>query len=297
MVEGWNEAVEPLRVRVEAELSRILDEIEAHPRLREAMRYAVVGGGKRMRPVLAAAVGQALGGEVAAAVRLGCAVEFIHAYSLVHDDLPSMDNDLLRRGMPTVHVQFGEAMAILVGDALQAAAFEVVADATSGLAAEGRIAAVTALARAAGAAGMVGGQVRDIGAETGSLEALMQLHAEKTGALFEVSARFGGLASGWTGAQLEGVAAWGALLGRAFQVGDDVEDALEVGQAGGAHEALVNVALMAGPDVALQLVAADLDACRATMAQWPGDLTAARCVVEWVAARAARAAEALANRR
>ena len=190
------------------------------------MRHAVLLGGKRMRPLLACATAHALGGDADAVDVPGAALELIHAYSLVHDDLPAMDNDVLRRGQPTLHVAFDEAIAILAGDALQALAFELLA--ASPFDAGTRVAMVAELARAAGAAGMCGGQALDIAATgTGdrtTLPALERLHAGKTGALLRASVRFGALAAGADEQRQAQLDRFAADLGLAFQIRDDLLD-------------------------------------------------------------------------
>ena len=175
-----------------------------HPdmqRLYQAMRYSVMNGGKRVRPLLVLASCLALGGKTANAIAPACAVELIHAYSLVHDDLPAMDDDALRRGQPTTHIAFDEASAILAGDALQTLAFEVLAEAELTPDSDAvRLQMISTLARAAGAAGMVGGQAIDLAA-TGqqiSQEHLERMHRHKTGALISASVRLGALAGGLT---------------------------------------------------------------------------------------------------
>lgn len=293
----WQTQIDPIRTAVDARLDAIIAAWDGHPLLLEAMAYAVRAGGKRMRPILAVATCRAFGGRDSDALDLGCSVELIHAYSLVHDDLPSMDNDLVRRGMPTVHVKYGEAMGILVGDALQSAAFERAASAAAPADPQRRLRAVIALADAAGAAGMVGGQVRDIRAEAATAAQVLQLHAEKTGALFRVAALMGGLCANAEEATLGRAVRFGELLGRAFQVGDDLEDALEVGEAGGAHEALVNYALAQGIEPAIELVAADIAACRDLLGTRDAATAACHLIVDWVETRAAGAADALRARR
>lgn len=200
------------------------------PRLLEAMRYAVLGPGKRLRPRLALMAARACGGDPRAALPAGCAVEFVHAYSLVHDDLPAMDDDDLRRGRPTVHRQFDEATAILAGDALLALAFETLAAGatTPRLAAEG----CRSLAAAAGPAALVGGQVDDLAGADGApddnedrLAHLEQIHRRKTGAMINVSLRLGALAAEASDQQLDALAAFGDALGLLFQVTDDLLDA------------------------------------------------------------------------
>ncbi len=197
----------------------------------QAMRYAVLDGGKRLRPLLALAAFEAVAtpdtpNHPSAALRAAGAVELIHAYSLVHDDMPCMDNDVLRRGKPTVHVQFGEAGALLAGDALQALAFELLTpdDGSVPLAVQGRLCAL--LARAAGSTGMAGGQAIDLDSVGVALDAqaLRHMHQLKTGALLQASVMLGA-ACGQASDQAQGaLAAYGRALGLAFQVVDDVLD-------------------------------------------------------------------------
>lgn len=222
---------ERYRQRVQSALDDYLPAVSTEPqlqsgRLYEAMRYSVLAGGKRLRPVLAMATCKALGGDPENAVPAACALELIHAYSLVHDDLPAMDNDDLRRGRPTCHIAFDEATAILCGDALQAMAFEILADAPS-LSARQRLAMVKELARASGHAGMVGGQAIDLDAVGKQLDiaALERMHRHKTGALIEASTLLGAMAAGSSNsAQLDSARRYAAALGLAFQVKDDILD-------------------------------------------------------------------------
>ncbi|GLH17578.1 (2E,6E)-farnesyl diphosphate synthase [Pseudomonas koreensis] len=197
-------------------------------RLYEAMRYSVMNGGKRVRPLLAYAACEALGGQAEQASGAACAVELIHAYSLVHDDLPAMDDDDLRRGQPTTHKKFDEACAILAGDGLQSLAFSALLDPRlSDCSSEIRLQMVTALAHAAGPAGMVGGQAIDLGSVGVKLDqtALEQMHRHKTGALIEVSVRLGALASGHAQPdQLQALQTYAQAIGLAFQVQDDILD-------------------------------------------------------------------------
>ena len=197
-------------------------------RLYEAMRYSVMNGGKRVRPLLAYAACEALGGAPEQANGAACAVELIHAYSLVHDDLPAMDDDDLRRGQPTTHKKFDEACAILAGDGLQSLAFSALLDPTlSDCTAQIRLAMVSALAMAAGPAGMVGGQAIDLGSVGLKLNqsALEYMHRHKTGALIEASVRLGALASGRaTPEQLDALQTYARAIGLAFQVQDDILD-------------------------------------------------------------------------
>ncbi len=194
--------------------------------LGDTMRYAVLDGGKRLRPLLVLATCEALGGLREAAMRSACAVELIHAYSLVHDDMPCMDNDVLRRGKPTVHVRYGQAQALLAGDALQALAFELLVPADGSVPPAMAAQLCRLLAQAAGANGMAGGQAVDLASVGLSLDqpALEAMHRKKTGALLQASVMMGaatGRASPETLAQL---ARYGASLGLAFQVVDDVLD-------------------------------------------------------------------------
>lgn len=197
-------------------------------RLYLAMRYSVINGGKRVRPLLVYAACEALGGEPEQADGAACAVELIHAYSLVHDDLPAMDDDDLRRGQPTTHKAFDEAVAILAGDGLQSLAFEVLADARRNPHdAELRLAMIASLARAAGPAGMVGGQAIDLGSVGQKLDqaALELMHRHKTGALIEASVRLGALASTRADERtLQALHSYARAIGLAFQVQDDILD-------------------------------------------------------------------------
>ena len=197
-------------------------------RLYEAMRYSVMNGGKRVRPLLAYAACEAIGGEAEQANGAACAVELIHAYSLVHDDLPAMDDDDLRRGQPTTHKKFDEACAILAGDGLQSLAFSALLDPRlSDLSADIRLQMVSALALAAGPAGMVGGQAIDLGSVGLKLDqqALEQMHRHKTGALIEVSVKLGALASGRAEPdELQSLQTYAQAIGLAFQVQDDILD-------------------------------------------------------------------------
>lgn len=216
------------RQRVEQALEARLPPTDHIPaRLHEAMRYAVLNGGKRMRPVLVYSCGEALGVEPEALDGPACAVELIHCYSLVHDDLPSMDDDDLRRGRPTCHKAFDEATALLVGDALQSLAFEVLAGHEPGPAPERRARMVLELARSAGSRGMAGGQAIDLAAVGRQLSVaeLENMHIHKTGALIRVCATLAGLcAPAADTARLEALDHYAKCLGLAYQVHDDVLD-------------------------------------------------------------------------
>src|SRR5690606_10498687 len=219
-------------------------------RLYQAMRYSVMNGGKRVRPLLVYAACEALEGDAAQADGAACAVELIHAYSLVHDDLPAMDDDDLRRGQPTTHKAFDEACAILAGDGLQSLAFEALAAPMHNPAdAALRLEMFSSLARAAGPAGMVGGQAIDLGSVALKLdrEALELMHRQKTGALIEASVRLGALASGRAEeTSLAALQQYAEAIGLAFQVQDDVlhvESDTDLGMVGGQAIDLGSVAL------------------------------------------------------
>lgn len=213
--------------RVDQRLAEKLDaEIISHT-LQQAMQYACLGGGKRIRPVLAYGSALAVGGELAAADNAAAAVELIHSYSLVHDDLPAMDDDDLRRGKPTVHKAYDEATAILVGDALQSLAFALLSSDSEPLEAAHSLAMVHLLSQAAGATGMVGGQSLDFEAvgEKLTLEQLEQMHKLKTGALIRCAVLLGGMSAGSASeSQMNALADYADNIGLAFQVQDDILD-------------------------------------------------------------------------
>ena len=193
--------------------------------LHKAMRYSVFAGGKRLRPVLVAAGAEAVGGHAEAVMPAACAVEMIHTYSLIHDDLPAMDNDDFRRGVPTNHKVFGEAIAILAGDALLTLAFRLLAD-SAGVDAQRLREVVAEVADAAGSAGMVGGQVADIECEGKPADAATvdYIHSHKTAALIRASIRSGAILAGATPSELQALRAAGEALGLAFQIMDDILD-------------------------------------------------------------------------
>ena len=210
---------------VDAALERVLPAETLRPEtLHKAMRYSVFAGGKRLRPVLVIAGAEAVGGTASQVMPTACAMELIHTYSLVHDDLPAMDNDDFRRGVPTNHKVFGEAMAILAGDALLTLAFRLVAD----NAGESRALrdVVLDIADAAGHGGMVAGQVADLEAEGRRVgaEVVDYIHAHKTGALIRTSLRVGAMLCGADAAQVRALSVAGADLGLAFQIVDDILD-------------------------------------------------------------------------
>jgi len=194
--------------------------------LGDAMRYAVLDGGKRLRPLLVMAACEAVGGNAEAALRAACAVELIHAYSLVHDDMPCMDNDVLRRGKPTVHVKFGQAQALLAGDALQALAFEFLTPEDAGIDAATQARLCRMLAQAAGFQGMAGGQAIDLASVGMPLNSqqLHEMHRLKTGALLEASVMMGAACGIASPAAWQALRDYGAAVGLAFQVVDDILD-------------------------------------------------------------------------
>ena len=237
---------------VEAALSHWVAE-DAPERLSDAMRYAVLDGGKRLRPLLVLAACEAVDGNAEAALRAACAVELIHAYSLVHDDMPCMDNDILRRGKPTVHVKFGEAGALLAGDALQALAFELLAPEGDAVPAAIQANLCRLLARAAGHEGMAGGQAIDLASVGLALDedALRRMHRMKTGALLQGSVEMGAVCGAPTPAVLDALRGYGAALGLAFQVVDDIldvtQDSATLGKTAGkdaAHDKPTYVSLL-----------------------------------------------------
>lgn len=215
--------------RTEARLAAVLPEAAIAPqRLHDAMRYAVLGGGKRVRALLAHAAGQLTGADDARIERVACAVELIHAYSLVHDDLPCMDDDTLRRGKPTVHVEYDEATALLSGDALQSLAFQVLAEQPLADLPADQLEMIALLARASGSRGMAGGQAIDL-ASVGKFISQVELefmHIHKTGALIRASVQLGArCGSRIQPAVLESLDRYGKLVGLLFQVVDDILDA------------------------------------------------------------------------
>jgi farnesyl diphosphate synthase len=194
--------------------------------LGDAMRYAVLDGGKRLRPLLVLAASEAVEGNSEAALRAACAVELIHAYSLVHDDMPCMDNDVLRRGKPTVHIKYGQAQALLAGDALQALAFELLAPDGPAVSTAVQAALCRLLARSAGHAGMAGGQAIDLANVGRSLSEaqLREMHVRKTGALLQASVLMGAACGVSNATKQSALAAYGQAVGLAFQVVDDILD-------------------------------------------------------------------------
>ena len=214
--------------RVEGELDRLVPESSEPPEIFEIMRYSLFAGGKRLRPVLCVAGCEAVGGNPEFILPAACALECIHSYSLIHDDLPAMDDDDLRRGVPTNHKVYGEAAAILAGDGLQALAFELMANEqmAAKVSPERHVQAIRMVADASGATGMVGGQLLDIRANgrVNDVAHLEEIHRRKTGALLRVSVCLGGLLGGGGEAQLEALHVYGEKIGLAFQIVDDILD-------------------------------------------------------------------------
>ncbi|MBC8357082.1 MAG: polyprenyl synthetase family protein [Planctomycetes bacterium] len=213
------------RVEIDAALERFTEfDSDCPAGLREAIRHSLLAPCKRLRPLLVLMAAESCGSDREAAMPVACAVEMVHTYSLIHDDLPAMDDDDLRRGLPTCHAKYGEAMGILAGDALLTKAFEVLAcDVRDPSVAA---ACCAALAKAAGASGMVGGQVDDLAAEfqDGGIEQLERIHRRKTGAMFLVSLRLGALVADAESEQFAALDAYGSRLGLAFQIADDLLD-------------------------------------------------------------------------
>jgi geranylgeranyl diphosphate synthase, type II len=217
------------RLAVEAQLEKLLPAESVRPTtIHRAMRYSVFAGGKRVRPILCMESARIFSGDVHPALYPGCAIEFIHSYSLIHDDLPALDDDDLRRGKPTCHKEFGEAMAILAGDALLTLAFEVIG--ATPVAAERRVAMLTEISSAAGTVnGMVGGQVADLAAtgKKADAETLEYIHRSKTAALIRASVTAGALSAGAPDDDVARLRRFGETIGWAFQVTDDILDVEE----------------------------------------------------------------------
>ena len=221
------EYLQSRRIAVESALNRYIPDVNEPPeKLYESMRYSVLAPGKRLRPILAIAAAEAIGGSIDQVIPTACALECIHAFSLIHDDLPCMDNDNYRRGLPTNHRVFGDAMALLAGDALLTLAFQLIVENSCEIPAERLLPIVHLIARASGTRGMVGGQVADMEAEGKPVEkeTLMFIHAHKTGALLSASVQAGAIIAGATEEQQNAISAYGEHVGLAFQIADDVLD-------------------------------------------------------------------------
>ncbi|MGM0452759.1 MAG: polyprenyl synthetase family protein [Thermodesulfobacteriota bacterium] len=232
------------RRQINDTLQRLLDCRSAPSRLCDAMSHALMDGGKRLRPVLCLAAAEAVGGKIRSVLPAACAIEMIHTYSLVHDDLPAMDDDAMRRGKPTCHVEFDEATAILAGDALLTRAFEVLATAEmDGVDAANRLRAISIASSAAGYRGMIEGQMQDLDAEgrTIDIAALKTLHGLKTGAMIEAAVTCGAVLADAPENQYRALKAYAAHIGLAFQVTDDIlnveGDPARMGKAAGTDAA------------------------------------------------------------
>ncbi len=227
--EALGRYLEQRRLLVDEALGRYLPEAGDHPKeIHEAVRYSVFAGGKRLRPILVLAATEAAGGQVEQALPAAAAIELIHTYSLIHDDLPAMDDDDFRRGRPTCHKVYGEAMAILAGDALLTQAFILLSDEPSWprVDAKARLRVIREIAQAAGSRGMVGGQVVDILQEDQEVDLpiLQYLHTHKTGALIRACLRVGGILASAGPKQMEALTRYGERIGLAFQIVDDILD-------------------------------------------------------------------------
>ncbi len=284
---------------IEALLRRLLDdrplsgEIARPQRLMEAMRHGVLNGGKRLRPFLVMESAALFSADGEAALRVAAALECVHCYSLIHDDLPAMDDDDLRRGQPTVHKAFDEATAILAGDALLALAFDIIADEATMLPAERRAALVLALARAAGAGGMVGGQMLDLEAERIRPEeaGIIRLQAMKTGALIRFACEAGAIVAGAPAADRERLAEFGSAIGLAFQLADDLldltADARQMGKATGKDAAAGKATLVAlhGANWARNQLQGLVEQAHALLCPYGEDAVLLKQAAEFVAAR------------
>lgn len=286
--------LEDCAVRAEAALERALPAADCPPEgLHRAMRYSVLGGGKRLRPCLVYAVGELCRAPPATLDAAAAAVEIIHAYSLIHDDLPAMDDDDLRRGKPTCHKAFGEATAILAGDALQALAFELLAR-DLGIEAHLNLAMVKLLAEACGSLGMAGGQAFDLDAvgRVLPLPELERMHRHKTGALIRASVLLGALAGGVSsGPRHLALEAYGREIGLAFQIQDDLLDVLGdtevIGKRQGADIARGKPTYPAllGIEASGQLALAHRDAAIAALSMFGSEADALRALASYVVAR------------
>lgn len=220
-------AIKTYNHRVDEQLKNALVHNSIEPLLQDAMRYALFNGGKRVRPLLVYLINQLLNGDISHADAPACAIECVHSYSLVHDDLPAMDDDELRRGKPTCHIAFDEATAILAGDALQCFAFELLSTSNNKLNADSKLSMICVLAKASGDRGMVAGQAFDLSHvdKPLTLEQLKQMHAHKTGALINAAIELGYLSAECTDTKAKtALLAYGEAIGLAFQVKDDILD-------------------------------------------------------------------------
>ncbi|UVK40110.1 polyprenyl synthetase family protein [Mesorhizobium sp. AR10] len=284
---------------LEALLRRLLDgrtlsgEIARPERLMAAMRHGVLNGGKRLRPFLVMESAALFSADGEAALRVAAALECVHCYSLIHDDLPAMDDDDLRRGQPTVHKAFDEATAILAGDALLTLAFDILADEATALPAERRAALVLALTRAAGAGGMVGGQTLDLEAERNRPDeaGIIRLQAMKTGALIRFACEAGAIVAGAAPQDRDRLAEFGSAIGLAFQLADDLldltADISQMGKATGKDAAAGKATLVAlhGANWARQQLHGLVDQAHALLEPYGEQAVLLKAAAKFVAAR------------
>ena len=273
---GYRETYQAYLAAIEHYLGGLFLGDRPYGQLQEAMRYSLLAGGKRVRPVLTCAFAELFGGEWEKAVPLGCALELIHTYSLIHDDLPCMDDDDLRRGKPTCHKVYGETLAVLAGDALQPEAFAILA-AAEGLSAQQRIDAVAVLARAAGGDGMVAGQVLDLNGKCRSREQVELLHSLKTGAMIAAAAELGCVAANAAPEQRQAARDYAREVGLAFQIRDDMLDVIadqtEFGKPIGSdrEEGKTTFVDLIGLDGCEREVAACTGRAKAALSDFPGN--------------------------
>jgi len=259
---------------IEEYLTGLFTQDEPYGKLFESIRYSILAGGKRIRPVLTLEFARLGGIDWRLALPYACALELVHNYSLIHDDLPCMDDDDLRRGKPTNHMVYGETMAVLAGDALQSEAFRLIAQAPQ-LSAQSRIEAVEVLAKAAGADGMVAGQVLDTVCNVQSEELLTLLHRLKTGAMIAGAAELGCVAAEMSGEKRSQAVEFAAQLGLAFQIRDDMLDVMgdeqEFGKPIGSdrEEGKITFVDLRGLDGCAQLVDVCTAKAKAALAEWP----------------------------
>ena len=271
----YQETYRTYQSEIERYLAGLFLNQEDYHVLQDAMRYSLLAGGKRVRPVLTLAFSTLFSGQWWQTVPFACALELVHTYSLIHDDLPAMDNDDLRRGKPTCHKVYGEATAILAGDALQPEAFGILAGA-EGLSHRQRVEAVAALAAACGGNGMVAGQILDLEGKTGGEEALRRLHSLKTGALIRCAAALGCIAADASPEQKNAAASYAENLGLAFQNRDDMLDELaderELGKPTGSdqRDGKCTFLTLLGAERCQELVRQYTNAAKAAVSGYPG---------------------------
>jgi geranylgeranyl diphosphate synthase type II len=280
---------------IEEALQRYLPDEDAIPQeLHTATHYSVFAGGKRIRPILCLAAHEACGGDLAAAMPTACALELIHTYSLIHDDLPAMDNDDLRRGKPTCHKVFGDAMAILAGDALLTEAFVLLAHSEKvRLSADRRLAVIAEIATAAGIAGMVGGQALDILAEKNKpdFKGLEAIHRRKTGALIIAAVKTGAILASASEQKITALAAYGFHIGMAFQIADDILNVEgnreEMGKSTGSDEqhGKVTYPSLLGMDAAKKKLAEHVDAAQDSIENFDSRALPLRVIARYIMER------------